>query len=133
MKLNNDDIQIIKKLFKHINNVSTNYNFKYSLMYGTLIGYMRHGGIIPWDDDVYIVTSVNNRHIIKQWFTNHPYIGLYHHKEFYKIYMKNGIIKKKNRLYLKYIITVFPYYFFYPVNWVDDKTQKNNQRITKPV
>ena len=35
-----------------IHKVCTDYNLRYTLAYGTLIGAVRHGGFIPWDDDI---------------------------------------------------------------------------------
>ena len=32
--------------------VCRKYNIKYSLAYGSILGYIRHHGFIPWDDDI---------------------------------------------------------------------------------
>ncbi len=38
-----------------IHNVCVENNLKYSLSYGSLLGAVRHGGFIPWDDDLDIM------------------------------------------------------------------------------
>ena len=38
-------------VLKKIDEICEHNDIKYSIMYGTLIGYMRHKGFIPWDDD----------------------------------------------------------------------------------
>ena len=40
------------KLLAVIDEICRRNNLKYWLMYGTLIGAVRHGGFIPWDDDI---------------------------------------------------------------------------------
>ena len=38
-----------------ISGVCEAHNLRYTLAYGTLIGAVRHGGFIPWDDDIDII------------------------------------------------------------------------------
>ena len=40
------------EIMKEIHRVCKEYNIRYWLMYGSLIGAVRHDGFIPWDDDI---------------------------------------------------------------------------------
>lgn len=40
------------EMLKYIDNVCRKYDIKYWLCSGTLLGAVRHGGFIPWDDDL---------------------------------------------------------------------------------
>ncbi len=47
-KLQQKEIEILK----HIDAACERLNIKYFIFYGTLLGAVRHGGFIPWDDDM---------------------------------------------------------------------------------
>ena len=40
------------EVLQYVHNFCQERNIKYSLAYGTLLGAVRHGGYIPWDDDI---------------------------------------------------------------------------------
>lgn len=50
------EIQSISlQILKQVTDLCESLNFRYALIYGTLIGCIRHRGYIPWDDDVDIM------------------------------------------------------------------------------
>ena len=44
--------QILYDIVYHLDDYCNQHNIQYFIAYGTLIGAVRHGGIIPWDDDI---------------------------------------------------------------------------------
>ena len=52
-ELTKDDIKARQiEILKYFKNTCEELGLRYSLAYGTLLGAVRHGGYIPWDDDI---------------------------------------------------------------------------------
>ena len=64
------------------------YNIRYSIACGTLLGAVRHGGFIPWDDDIDIYIPRNDYLTFEQYFPDG-------YKHYYQLYSalreRNGI------------------------------------------
>lgn len=51
-KLSEKDKQILLNCLSVTNDLFQKYNIWYTIAFGTLLGSVRHSGIIPWDDDI---------------------------------------------------------------------------------
>ena len=60
-------------LLKEIKTICEDNNIQWFLMYGTLLGAIRHNGFIPWDDDADIVMTHDNWLKFKDAFTKSPF------------------------------------------------------------
>ena len=58
---------ILKKIIEICDEINVNY----FLAYGSLIGAVRHGGFIPWDDDLDIVMLRPDYEIFNQYCLKH--------------------------------------------------------------
>lgn len=52
---------ILLDILKYIDDICRANSLKYSLIGGSLIGAVRHQGIIPWDDDIDIIMTYSDR------------------------------------------------------------------------
>ncbi len=57
-KLLNHNQNIELKILFHLISILDKYKISYFLIYGSLLGSVRHGGFIPWDDDIDIGLTV---------------------------------------------------------------------------
>ena len=114
-----DALTIMLNLMDDIDAICNKYNLQYFLAYGTLIGAVRHKGIIPWDDDMDImmprgdyekfiqIYEKEGQYSITSPCSKNP---LYY---FAKIYNKNTIKKEKGISYKKFTplgvdVDIFP-------------------------
>lgn len=52
--------KIMVEILSYFDKVCRQNNINYSLIGGSLIGAIRHQGIIPWDDDIDVILSRDN-------------------------------------------------------------------------
>ena len=68
-KMNLREIQIATKdLLYQFDRLCTSLGIKYYLMCGTLLGAIRHGGFIPWDDDIDVGMMIDDYSALLEYF-----------------------------------------------------------------
>lgn len=91
--LNKKSSQEIYDLMRKIDSLLTQNHIKYWATAGTLLGAIRHGGLIPWDDDLDIcILDIDEKKFeeMKQPLEQLGLVLHYYRKDFYKIYKKDG-------------------------------------------
>lgn len=59
-----------------IDRICRENGYWYSIIYGTLLGAVRHQGFIPWDDDMDIVMTRSDYRKLREYLSEHPEYGL---------------------------------------------------------
>lgn len=64
-------IDVLKEELVFIDKICHEHNLKYFIYYGSLIGAVRHHGMIPWDDDVDIIMPRDDYEKFLGYFESH--------------------------------------------------------------
>lgn len=73
MKMKVKDSQGISlNILRIVTNICEKQNLNYYLMYGTLIGAVRHHGFIPWDDDIDIMMPRKDYDVLIKFLKENP-------------------------------------------------------------
>lgn len=84
----------IYDLMGKVDRVLTSSSIKYWASGGTLLGAIRHQGLIPWDDDLDICVLDTDEHKLNEINEklDRESLAIHHYfKDFYKIYKKDGM------------------------------------------
>lgn len=102
---------IMLDILKVLDEICRRHNIKYWLSYGTLLGAVRHGGFIPWDDDLDVeMEKEDYNKLMKVLETELPQDYVLHNHEsdsnfllfFSKIRYVKSYVEEYNSIDLKY-------------------------------
>ena len=89
------------EILKEVDDFCSKNNIRYSIAYGTILGAVRHGGFIPWDDDLDIcMPRADYDKFISLWKDTDAYslqnrdTNLDFTQSFTKIRKRNTVIKQ---------------------------------------
>jgi phosphorylcholine metabolism protein LicD len=114
-----DLLQLTCKIFDE-------YEIKYCLISGTLLGYVRHNDFIPWDDDIDLLVenkiNMVMNDILKKYGKEITFI--IKNNYYSKICLKNIGIPIKNKIWEKYITDQynFPFIDLFVYTIIDNNT-----------
>lgn len=76
-KLTNDEYKnLLLETMLKIDRICRDNDIRYTIIYGTLLGAIRHKGFIPWDDDMDIAMTRGEYAKLKAYITAHPELAL---------------------------------------------------------
>ena len=103
---------IMLEILKEVDGICRRHGIKYYLTAGTLLGAVRHGGFIPWDDDVDIGMSLNDYKRfckicekeldLSRFFLQNADTDKHYRYIFAKIRLQNTLYVRKGQEHLKY-------------------------------
>ncbi len=115
------------KFLLQVDKICKENNITYWLDHGNLLGAIRHGGYIPWDDDSDIAMLRDDYEKFIKLFEENPE----KYPEIHLVYDNNGqnkcFIKIKNKKFEDIAIDVFPYDFYYKKVDKQEKEELHNK------
>ena len=105
-----DDTLLCYQSLYDISKLFEKHNIEYYIVFGTLLGAVRHQGLIPWDDDIDIIITEKSKEILlsnsfKKALQEKRYdIEKVHWSDsFYKIYSIDGTIRKNMKVKFPFV------------------------------
>lgn len=91
------------KMLKDFDDFCRKNDIEYSIAYGTMLGAVRHGGFIPWDDDIdVLMTRKNFEFLIQKYKENDDYYLLTNKDKNYNL-LFSKIVSKKTLIVSKHV------------------------------
>lgn len=123
---------IMLEILKEVHRICEENNIKYWLGSGTLLGAVRHGGFIPWDDDLDICMlredydkfiDVAKTQLTEKYFLQNYDTDPLTQSTYLKVRDRNSILKMNDREkgHIGIFIDIFPVDYYKEINEEDEK------------
>lgn len=104
------------QILDNIDQFCREHDIKYSLAFGTLLGAVRHGGYIPWDDDIDLMMTRDNYNKFRKEYQSdkYPFVDIktdsYHPVPLGKVYDSRTYFYYRGSIKRKYgvFVDIFP-------------------------